>query len=249
MNWITIIGVMLIALGTGLTYYGTSISNKEDIKKGMDSFSQQIEELKKEQTSESTREKVKDLETEFDKWAKNFVADKKGKALELEKLDLKAKEMTVNLNSKYRIIYVFFFESLKNYVEAYNRNSQAKIIYSIQNFPDNIFLEAAENYMPKIQFQDKVVWKFRLAIIEPIDKERLPAIVLIVDDNYDDSSGSPPELFVAFSPDKNEIFLESQFRRIKVPGLQQSYDLAKYEDSIHKILKRLIEFQLLRLKK
>jgi hypothetical protein len=248
---IAIIGVIIFALGTYLTYYGTTIVNKKDkeeIKKDILSFSKKIDDLNKGAKSEEIKKEAIKLETEFKLWADDFLKNKPRKKIELEKSEIDFKIKNIELNEKYKAIYEFFYKCLKNFIDAYNENLNKKIFYEIpEQFPQNVFI-TGEKYIAKIQFEEKLFWKFELRTTKSIGTEdRYPIIYIIIDNKLEDISLPLPEITIHIKLDKNQIYLLKYGDLLRIPALKDEYELDNYEKSIKNIIKELMEYQLIKL--
>ena len=256
MNWVTIIGLFIVAIGTGLIIYGTSIMNKQDLKKEITSFSQKIKKVESEAKTEDTKEKVKQIEEEFESWAKDFTDKKNIKQLEFEKDILNVKDRTAKLNLQYRELYHYFFDTLRSYVIAYNhQNPKNKLIYEINNFPNDIFSSESEKYVAKVEFSKTIVHKYVLRVIQPIDADKIPGIVLLIDDNFD----RPLAEFSRFILEETSIsfifvqkhefvYIEKKNEKLIIPQLKEQYSMKDYKASLNEIIRKIMEGQLISLK-
>ena len=164
MNWITIFGIIFLAIGTFMTIYGPTLnSNKdaEDIKEQISKFSEKLEQAKMD-TNPNTKPvdpvKLNKIESEFDEWAKKFINEKAARRLELERKNIDAKEREIELSEAWYPIYSKLFNDIQDYLEAYNVNSGDKIEYNFPSLPTNLFSEKMVHLHCTISFQPKRNW-------------------------------------------------------------------------------------------
>ena len=82
MNAYIIVGILIIALGTGLTLYGQHIKSKSDssiLQEKVENVLKSIDETKKGEKDEATTGKMQQIEQEFRTWATEFLKDREQK--------------------------------------------------------------------------------------------------------------------------------------------------------------------------
>ena len=272
MNWITILGILVLiigsiglafeytiwgiiinAIGTFLIIYGpeknTNKENKE-IKDKLEEFGKKLENVKKENlTFEVKENKIEELENEFTEWAKNFISNQDEKKLEIEKFEINLREEKVKLSQKWRPFYIYFFENLIKIITAYNSANNTQKISIIENpsFPANIYNETYKYYNESKYF--RIIVKFKDKLYWKIflelsnDEQDIPKINLYTTDNPNESYFFNRVIIKPY-PELNKIFVDFSriFKRIE---LKEKYNLDSYSDSLNDILQKTFELQIL----
>jgi hypothetical protein len=250
--WIPILGIIVIAIGTAFTLYGPSMDSKKDKKElseKLEEFSEKLIELKTDGGDTSTA--VEEVNNEFNDWAKNFVESKGLMKIEMEKSEIEVKEKEEVLSKEWRKFYLVFFDNLNNLIEAYNSlpktGHKVKIIRK-EALPGNIFSNAANSFYWVIEFKENVFWYLHLRIERPRTENVIPNIVLSLLDNYSEKRVFVivPSLTIYTSLEYHSIsiYKEKWFSELK---LERSYDLQDYEKHLKVIVQTIFEQQLLRL--
>ncbi len=238
MNWIMILGIILIAIGTFLTYLGSNLqSNKvsDEIKGKIQDTNAKIAALQKEPSI--NKEAVDKLDNEFSAWATELIKNKDSQRLHYEKdiLDIKGKELS--LSKEWLTFYNFFFETLKNLLDAYNRTAKNLITYEIPPLPNNLFSESINNFVANIKFSKQISWN----IILSKEISEIPSINITVINESKNIGGlsiapmSITDKVMYIFKDK-DIFMTND--------LLSKYDLGDYKNSLKTILKIIVEYQL-----
>ncbi|TSA25830.1 MAG: hypothetical protein D4R68_08205 [Ignavibacteriales bacterium] len=240
MNWIMILGIIVIAIGTFLTYLGSNYqSNKvsDDIKEKIQDTNAKIAALQKEPSI--NKEAVDKLDNEFSSWATEFIKNKDSQKLHYEKeiLDNKGKELS--LNKEWVPFYNCFFETLKNLLNAYNKSSKNKIAYEIPQLPDNLFSERINEFVAEIKFSKNIVWKISLRLNR---LDILPYIDINVENNSKDTGCLT--IVALIRSRKNIRVLKNNQNIFITNNLMEEYDLDNYTNSLKTILKIIVEYQL-----
>jgi hypothetical protein len=250
MNWITILGILIIAVGTLTTYYGSSLSSNKDKKEitdKLDNFNQNIEKIKSENIPPQEKtEKINKIKSEFDAWAEQFMNNKDEKKVAIEKNEVIISEQKIQLNNQWRPLYVKFFTSLNKMVTSYNRVNAESNILLLENpaLPNNIYKAKSDKFKVIVQFNTKVYWIIYLRVREPIDKILIPSIEILYSDKTGTSLLSSGDLTLEPYPDQNKIFVET-YSIFDKAGFKNTYDLDPNFDQITELLKKAFEYQVL----
>ena len=251
MNWITIFGAIIILIGTLIMTYGNQVSSfrsNEEIQKQITAFSGKFDHLKEVSPTKSMTNEVQILEDEFNTWAKKFTQDKQIKKVEAQKEALSVKEKEIELNEKYGVYYKTFFYDLKSYLKAYNEQATPQLIYDIPDFPQNLFPDINTQYIAKIKFRDKLIWKFAVDLqTKKLSDDRLPTINLVLSNKYEDEKLLRlPEIIFVFDIGRKKIRIVKMSSEVSIgKQLKDEYPLDKYDSTFLDIIKNLIEQQII----
>lgn len=231
---------------------GTSIGIKENLKAELAPLIAEFDKIKNMAISEETKEKIQKLQNDFNKWYDNFLANKEIRKKEVELVESKIKIDLARVSDEYRSIYCYFFESLKTNIININSRAAGIIEYEVPDFPPNIYSDEANKYRATIKFADGTKW--RLLIIGSRDlgsmiypEVRLPVIDIDVDNqNYSQSKLFRQGFQIHFSLDTNTIVFPEDDYKLKIYGLNNNYDLKDYKVSIDEIIRKILEYQLIK---
>jgi len=257
MNFYIILGIILIALGTLFTYYGSHVKtkavneiSKKEISGKIEEVLTEIEGVKKSQDDETKKQDVEKIEDEFKIWAKDFVQNLDKKKVDFEKKKIENKQLELELSSKWRQMYVIVFEYIKSLIKAFNQQSEGNISYNFPKVvPKNIFLEDFDKYQVKITFNSDNLWIISLRIPDIIDGKTIPVIKI---DHYNEEKGIDVYSFtchisIHFDLDDNKIGVYEAGTDPLIFEDKKQYELDNYEDVLKSIFKKAFENQIVRL--
>ena len=130
MNLFHIIGIILIALGTFLTFFGSHIQSKRDKSNFEEKHHEviaSIASVKAQQDSTKDSGTTAKIEKEYLEWADQFFGGLEKTKLSLEKEKIEEVEMQLDLSNKYRYLYEAFVGTFNSYINAYNEGSGNRI--------------------------------------------------------------------------------------------------------------------------
>ena len=110
---VKIFGVILTISGGFLTYKVSNknaANDKNQIIEKIDQFKGELEYIKLSSTDLETKDKIGEIKSEFDEWAKSFKTNLSEKQLEFQSTDIELEKTKINLSREYRDYYIKFFE-------------------------------------------------------------------------------------------------------------------------------------------
>jgi len=256
MHPLIVLGIIIIAIGTFILYLGSmrqSNQVNEEIQKKLNMTSDKIDSLKKDPGI--NKESINEIDDEFNSWAKDFTNNKNAHQLNFEKENLDIQKKQNDLSIEWRPMYIYFTQTLKNLLDAFNQNNDWKIVYSIPELPNNLFSEEFQNYVIKLKFND------RQSMLMAFFSSRSTALPNIYIANiYNKNIFEKEKKYsvtdvglggLTISPDieVNEIriyIIEHYYPLLKLKG---DYSLKDYEKSIKEILKTIIEYKIVMVEK
>lgn len=251
MNWITILGIVTIGIGTLLTYYGTSLSSTKDkaeITSKIDDFKQNLDKINIESLSDSEKVQAVDkIKNEFQSWADNFIKDKDEKKVLLDKNDVSLREKKILLNNKWRGYYVKTFEALTQMVDAYNKASGKTNIKQIEvkNLPNNIYDANKTNFRVQLQFSEKTFWFIWLKVYDPISSDELPIINIQVTNKPNDDFINMSNLSFLIDIKTKTIAILNIDDPFNKANFKKSYPLNENINQMIDLIKQAFEYQIL----
>lgn len=251
MNWITIIGIVFISLGTVLTYLGSSRDSKKNTKSvetKLEEFSNKLDSINAQPISDlEKQDKLSKISDEFTKWADEFVATKEKKKLDLQKIQIENKSNVLDLNSQWRPHFDRFFSDIKNIIDAYNSKTKNKITYDIKELPKNIIDKKSGLFESFIYFKNDIIWKISVNPGRNIAKRNLPSLEIEIFNEIPKTLAIPNDQFIFVFNDGDNYMLLVNIRNTKIDlsSLPKKYQLE--DDTFSRIAKDLLELQLLQL--
>ncbi|NQT34305.1 hypothetical protein HQ587_03875 [bacterium] len=259
-----ILGIILIAFGTFLTFYGSSIKSKQDnktmqfeFKAKYDEVISKIDSLKFPSQSDqyngeinSTKSDVDAIENDYLKWADQFFSNIESTQLEDAKYGLGKKEKEIELSRKYRSVYICFLDQVKSFIDAYNQRSEVKITYTFPTLPPNIYNAEEQNYLSEIRFNKEVIWAVFISGGNALEGD-IPRIIISRSDKNGIESAKKEDLSflhlhsiltIHFDMEGNELRLWKKDENVR--GLAEEYPFEDYEKSFEEIIEKYVSRQL-----
>jgi hypothetical protein len=272
MNFHIIIGILLIALGTGVTVYGYSIivgillnalgmgimvygqlvKSKVDsaevsrvLQDKVDNVLKRIDEVREGETDEASVGKIQQIEEEFKNWASEFLKNRELRKVELARTELDSVDVQLKVSNEWRPIFEYVLTTIESMAKAYNAKSGETIKVDFPSIPPNLYSEEASNYGGRVIFQNKVVWLVRFLSSKPPKKENPPQ--MIISFQKDEAKGYLGSYFSIKSIDDNSFITYLTGPNVPTAaGIEGKYPIDSYRDSLKPIMRRLFEAQLLR---
>jgi hypothetical protein len=162
MNTWTIVGIIVVGLGTLLVVKGQMVQSRHDSSSVEHKIDEIREELAKAKSA-SDSPVIDSIQSEFDAWAQDFLKTKDEQKLDLQRERLATLSSQLQLSSAARPLYQTFIDALRGAVAAYNSRSTHQIRAELSDLPGNLFDEARkEPYFGWIAFSDTVYWHVSL---------------------------------------------------------------------------------------
>ena len=250
-NLIIIIGVTFIAIGTYLTIAGAQKENdvaNSEIKVKLQETKDEIEALRKRSNIDTNE--INKIDNEFNAWAKDLIENRESYNIRREKEILENKNTKINVSNKWFYIYNYFFSTLNRMIDAFNSNSEKKILKEIPNLPKNLFSEEADSFYVTLEFKKDLIWIIYLQQFH-MSREIEPPIITIkvIDDpklfqDKDLFRIFPHSLSISIFPAHNSILIDP-YAKWKFKNLAEEYDIKDYQISINEILETILRDQIL----
>lgn len=253
MNWVTILGIIIIAVGTLLTTYGSSLSNKSDktdITEKLESFNESLDEIKNGNLPKPEKEeKIKKLEGEFGDWAEQFSKSKEQHKIAFDKREMKLRERKAKLNEEWHKLYEDFFKSLTEMINALNEVSNSSISF-VKNppMPKNIYDASDDKFKVVLKFDENNYWIIYLIVQQPVKKDEIPGIGIMMSDEPNPRFRAINSLHMHMDLELRSMFVLTD-ENFEKAGFETKYELKSDENKTIDILKKAIEYQVLLLNK
>jgi hypothetical protein len=256
-----IFGGVINGLGLFVMTAGSLISSRKDKAEIIDrirGFREEISAVKKAIPTEESLEAVERIENEFDEWAGSFVTNMERKIVQRRKGEIFLRESEIDLSRKWRHVYEYVLDTLRQMLTAYNQKADKKIGFTIPDLPSDLFGEEAESFRSIIDFDHDCAWAITLQIVKPFRKEEIPNIVIYF--YRSKPSGQSAKtlaqaqpglkfLILIADPTKKHIQPETSDMNMHVGDIKTFYSIKPldYKSAIKELLTILVEYQLVSL--
>jgi hypothetical protein len=257
MNWYTITGIVIVAVGTLLMTYGGLFQTRKDAsasERQLDNISRDLAELKGRPKSELSKDALARVERDIAKWAKTFASEKQQRKLILDQKRSEHDSSVEHTNALAREYLRFLMAVLRDAVTSYSSASGQTIAADLPEVPETVFSDDDPKrvYEGTISFSTHSSWTIH-TMSDPRSGPDVAAPWIIVSLlRKSDGSDSPQEkgeLMIRFSKDMKSFFIRLQqdflFAVPMEAGNSANYETTEYEERIRNLLIRLVEFQLL----
>lgn len=247
MHYYTIIGIILITLGTFLLYWGGSIQNKKEstetreiVEQKIESVLEKVDDIKS-SSEQPQKQKLEEVKNEFSEWAKLFLSSREERELEYSKKNVHLREKELEYHQKLAPIYEYLHEEIISFIKAYNEISSDNIKYDSYDYPSNLYKTHFKN---TIEFSPKLHWIITYRGDPPASETSLPKFTI---NSVDPQKGLISNFgFITFRPDYDlehikPIIDGKAFSKAKLPNI---VDVDNYRKEMTKIAKSLVEIQL-----
>lgn len=175
-NYLQILGIVIIAIGTFLIYSGAKLDSDQsqnEITKKLDIFNNKLKEVKNSKLNDEDKlRKIDTIKNEFDEWAKNLNSNLAEVELSNEKKKLSHAEKTTLRRKKFSTILSSAYQDISLMVTSIQKEiPSAGVIYYSSNryLPTDFFTDSANNYYQVIKFtpnqfikiNSETLWKDR----------------------------------------------------------------------------------------
>lgn len=248
MNLLTVVGIVLIAGGTFLTILGQQRDSKADIKAADQKVTQvlnRLDELQDDSISESQRDSLGKIETEFRDWAARFLSTLPDRKAELAQKQLQIENREIEASRQLRPIYQASLDALTGRLQALSASGGPAVRLDLPPLPSNLN-SAENNYQGWIVFNPKNAWR-----VEIFPRALAPTLVITIGTEESLRHGQlSNSLTLIPRIGNNDIILDANgpsFQSFDM--LPQSVALSAAKTELPHILTGLLELQLVRLAK
>ncbi|HAF16298.1 MAG TPA: hypothetical protein DCK99_21890 [Blastocatellia bacterium] len=168
-NLVIVTGLVLIAIGGFLGFYGAQLNSRADnaqaskgFKAGIDKVLNTIASVKQSvavqggasgaatpsttiqqpldsEANKEAEKKLSNIEQDFSQWASDFIKNRDLKKLDLERQKLDARSKELEISKKYRPLLQYTIDVLKRVLQAYNATASAAFDIRLSDLPNNLY--------------------------------------------------------------------------------------------------------------
>lgn len=250
MNSYIVLGIVIVAIGTGLVAYGQYVKGKADSDvsaiesdKKLQRIMADIESLKDSNPPPAMVAKIDKIEDEFSAWAAEFNKKKISRKTEFERNKLKRSSLELQISEQYREFFDYSCKMLEKLVIAYNQQSNGQVSFKATSLPENLY--DFKGTVCEIVFSPRVVWNVFLQSTRPVGEDSLPNLAIY----FSEEVGRASYDYLMITPQSDGTY-RFGFRGEKIPGFvvdTSTPPMSSYEESLKVVLKELFEAQILAL--
>lgn len=251
MNVFIIGGILLIALGTGVMFYGQHVKSKVDsaevskvVQDKVDNVLKRIDEVRGGEKDKTSAGKIQQIEQEFQTWASEFLKDREQKKVKFARTHLDSVDVQLIVSNEYRPIFEYVLKTIDSMAKAYNAESGETVKVDFPPIPPNLYSEAASKYGGKVVFTNKAIWRIQFIASRPPKEENPPSMYINFEQEGDQSYGDSYLSIIRLNKKSFSVRLQGS----NIPtaeGIEGIYPFEAFRDSLKTILQRLFEAQLL----
>jgi uncharacterized membrane protein len=254
MNVYIIGGILLIALGTGVMFYGQHVKSKVDsaevskvVQNKVDDVLKRIDEVRGAEKDKASDGKINQIEQEFQTWAAGFLKDRERKKIELARTHLDSVDVQLKISNELGPIFEYVLKTIDSMTKAYNAESGETIKVNFPPLPPNLYSEEARNYGGKVIFPHKAIWHIQFLASRPPKSDDLPTMYITFEQEEDKRSRSDSYCSISIISKEKSFGIRLIGPDIPIAkGVEGTYRLDSYSDSLKTIMRSLFEAQLLR---
>lgn len=266
-----IVGLVVVAVGGGLSAYGLrreSRADAQETNRKLDEFKQDLNAAQAHPATPELAAQLDSLDQEFSAWAEDFVKNKARTQLEVEEIRTSAEQqkLAASLSQKQtalkdrqhssntaRPVLSAAITALRKSIEAYNAKSGSHFIANLPDLPFDLFDPAAKQYKGTVQFDDKASWTVTLLVPdEPFSTMSSEPLFPVLRIRMEEGSDSHTGAFIYFpgggmSGSRIEVDLRSEHLP-PLKGISFGATLSEYKPLLQRSMQRLVEAQVYALK-
>lgn len=198
---------------------------------------------KQEQTRLLTDEKIKGLQKDLLAWVDDFSARKSDKQRQFDEAKLANTQKEIQQSSDVAPVFSFVLRVLEESFRTYAKKTGSEIQLSLRPLPENYY-EADINSPPRsIRFKGEAVWSISVNASPPAEREN--AIVLVISFTSSDKRGGSLYIYETNKGTKLHVTGSGTFPTPDTSRILGDYEVAGYEETLGRILQRLVEAQLI----
>lgn len=254
MSYLIVIGIILLSIGSFVTYLGSKNENDESQKQvndKLDNFNKKLDAISNSSLTPVEKEKkISTIKSEFDIWAKQLHNNYSELVLLHDKKILSASEEKLVKNKKWIPIFRNFFDKLIQMIKSINKETSfntIKIHSSSSTFPRDVFTDEVEEYFKILEFSTEDFLKVKVSYLKS-QKKHIPFLNFECYDDFEEAKtdfGPRNQLTIFFNDDDTfHISTEGSFDTIEFELSKENNSKCSI-DNITDLLKKIIQHQLI----
>lgn len=254
-HFITILGFLVIGLGSWISFRGQVVLRKADAEKAKNERKRESVEIsekflevmtalgaaKQEQGKKLTDDKIRLIENDLVKWADDFDQARPQKQKLFDSANLAVTQKEIQASAQCRPLFEFAMRFVEESLRAYAKRTGYDIKIELPALPENFY--ARDSTRRVIIFKGgKSTWDFCAQGVPPITRNSKPR--LMINFNSHDVTGG---LYITpdFTRGKVEISSADSLPTPDPTAFNMEGELSDYENIIKGLMQKLIEAQLI----
>ena len=257
-------GVLLTAAGTGLTINGGQINAAAMAKQAQGLLDQtrqeneraskeyqaklltvlnQLNAAKQEQTRLLTEEKIKGLQKDLLGWVEDFGKRRTDKQKQFEEAKIANTQKEIQMSAEAAPVFSFVIRTIEESFKMYAKKNSADIQMDLRPLPQNYFEANTNNPARFVKFKGDASWTIRVNANPPPSEDNA-IVLLILFESIDKRSGNV-QIYEQRKEKKLQIIGSGILPTPDTTRIFGEYDIENYEETLGRILQRLVEAQLI----
>jgi hypothetical protein len=161
MNWISLVGIFLVALGTGLTLYGGALQSKKDseaVQGKVTTLLKRIDAAEGMAAGPEARSELQAIRGELANWTERFQSSRASRKMEREQTLLAQQTASLQRSLPARQIIGSAVEVIRTSASALSERTNPKIETRLPPVPADLF---TERWTGSLRFGDQVTWEMQ----------------------------------------------------------------------------------------
>jgi hypothetical protein len=253
---ITIIGFLVIALGSWVAFYGQVVLRKKDAEANRQSIERDnlaiheklqtvmsaLGSAKMEESKRLTDERIKLIQGDLLTWATEFVQSRPERKKAVDAARLAAQQKEIQISERVRPIYAFVLRFIQETLAVYETKTTDNVKASLFEPPDNLYLIDPHAGSRIITFRGGAKWEIYFQTEKPAREDIPPAMKIHFTNG---TSGGNARFRVLLTQNKLTIDLDGSLPDPRpYKGFVES-DLSEYQNTISVLLRTQLESQLI----
>ena len=253
---VTAFGIVLIGLGSWISFYGQVLLRKADAVKAQKekerdslAIAEKLQSVlgalgaaKQQESKKLTEEKIGIIQSDLVQWANEFAQSQPARQKEIDAARLTSTQKEIQLSDQARPIIAFALRFIEESVRAYANKTGRDIKITIPELPLNF-------YSPEARQQRRILevgnasWDAFVEAQRPLNEENPPHLYII----FQEKGGTSGTFLMTPFFHTNKLNIQA-WGTLPLPdysNMTGETDLARYEDTIRLWFRRLIEAQVL----
>lgn len=165
MNIFVLLGILLVAIGTGVMVYGShgameasQETTTRQVESRIDDALIRMDEIAS-TGDPGVQSALLKVESDFSEWASDFLSSRTDREVEVGRARLESRASDLELSRELAPYYRSFLRDLSDRIDALNARTDLNVKYDIGPLNDDFL---SQEYTGTVRFSDSVEWKLRI---------------------------------------------------------------------------------------
>lgn len=210
---LTLIGLIIAAIGGIIAFAGQRITTREDsqkpnqqleaIARDLAAAREDVSRLKSASPSAQTQEqrvaaeqKLSAVENRLSSWASDLVESSQSKKAKRQQDRLQVAAEALRISNAARPVFQFAVETIRDAIVAYNNKAKSQIAVEIPSLPTDLFSDEIQNCKGMIRFSETAMWKISFVSKRPASPDAQMYLHIAFTNNRDQQGSAGDALVI-----------------------------------------------------